>query len=480
MSQEDNFKQLEEEYDAAENAKHDVRMQRMGEMPIGRLIITMSWPAMIAMLIQAFYNIVDSFFVSLISEQALAAVTYVFPIQMLLIAFGVGTGVGINSLISRRLGAKLYEEANMAANHGYRLSFFNWIFFALIGIFLSKPFMLLMSDTPYIVDSGVKYMAIITIGSLFCIVQMTTEKILQATGNMIVPMICGIVGGVSNIILDPLFIFGIGPFPEMGVAGAALATVLGQFLSMCVGQVVLFKGKHAVKVSLWGWKFHGRIIRDIYAVGAPAIMMQSIASIMQFGMNIILGTLTETAVAVMGVYGRLQSFIFMPVFGLNQGVLPIMGFNFGARNRKRLMETYKKGLLFALVIMSVGLIIFQVFPRELLSVFNSQNSQTMYDIGIPALRYISLCFLPAAFGIMSSSVFQATAHGFLSLWGSLLRQLVGILPLAWILARIGGVEMVWFSFPLAELIGTIYFAIAFKQLYRKEIRRLDILSETSY
>ena len=388
--------------------------------------------------------------------------------------------MGINSLISRRLGAKLYEEADLAANHGYRLSFFNWIFFALIGIFLSKPFMNLMSDTQYIVDSGTQYMAIITIGSLFCIVQMTTEKILQATGNMIIPMICGIVGGVSNIILDPLFIFGIGPFPKMGVAGAAVATVLGQLLSMCVGQIVLFRGNHAVKVRLWGWKFNGRIIRDIYAVGAPAIMMQSIASIMQFGMNIILGTLTETAVAVMGVYGRLQSFIFMPVFGLNQGVLPIMGFNFGARNRKRLMETYKKGLIFALAIMGIGFVIFQIFPRELLSIFNSQDSQAMYDIGIPALRYISLCFLPAAFGIMSSSIFQATAHGFLSLWGSLLRQLVGILPLAWILASVGGVQMVWFSFPLAEMIGTIYFAVALRHLYRKEIRRLDILSETGF
>ena len=338
----------------------------------------------------------------------------------------------------------------------------------------------LMSNTPFIVESGTKYMAIITIGSLFCIVQMTTEKILQATGNMIIPMVCGIIGGVSNIIFDPLFIFGIGPFPKLGVAGAAVATVLGQFLSMCVGQIVLFKGKHAVKVRLWGWKFHGRIIRDIYAVGAPSILMQSIASIMQFGMNIILGTMTETAVAVMGVYGRLQSFIFMPVFGLNQGVLPIMGFNFGARNRKRLMETYKKGFLIAFIIMAAGLVIFQMFPRQLLAMFNSQNNQAMFDIGIPALRYISLCFLPAAFGIMTSSIFQATAHGFLSLWGSLIRQLVGILPLAWILAAIGGVDLVWFAFPLAELLGTVYFAIALKHLYRTEIRRLDILAETSY
>lgn len=463
-----------------ETEHREHQLDKMGEMPITRLIIHMSWPAVISMLIQALYNVVDSFFVSLISEEALAAVTYIFPVQMLLISVGVGTGVGINSLISRRLGAKLFDEADMAASHGYRLSFFNWIFFALIGIFLSRPIMELMSDTPYIVESGTQYMFIVTVFSLFVLVQMTTEKILQAMGNMKIPMICGIIGGVANMILDPLMIFGIGPFPEMGVAGAAVATVTGQLLSMIVGQIALFKGNHPVKVKLRGWKFRSGIVKDIYAVGGPAILMQSIASIMQFGMNIILGAMSETAVAVMGVYGRLQSFIFMPVFGLNQGVLPIMGYNYGARNRKRLMETFKKGFMIAFIIMGIGLVIFQLFPRELLAIFNSQNSQAMYDIGIPALRTISLCFLPAAFGIMSSSMFQATGHGFLSLWGSLLRQLVGILPLAWILSAIGGLDLVWFSFPLAEIIGVVYFAFALKRLYKKEIRRLDILEENVY
>ncbi|MDO4546333.1 MAG: MATE family efflux transporter, partial [Bacillota bacterium] len=452
----------------------------MGTMPIGKLIINMSWPAVLSMMIQAFYNIVDSFFVSLISEQALAAVTYIFPIQMLIISVGVGTGVGINSLISRRLGAQKLEEANMAANHGYRLSFFNWILFALVGIFLSHPIMAFLSNTPYIVESGTSYMMIITIGSLFCMVQISTEKILQATGNMMLPMICSIAGAVVNIILDPLLIFGVGPFPEMGVTGAAVATVFGQLVSMCLGQILLFKGNHAVRVKLWGWKFQGSIIRDIYAVGGPAILMQSIASVMQFGMNIILGGINETAVAVLGVYGRLQSFIFMPVFGLNQGVLPIMGYNYGARNRKRLMETFKKGFIIAFVIMAVGLIVFQLFSRELLSIFNSQNSQEMYDIGIPALRIISLCFLPASFGIMASSIFQAIGHGFLSLWGSLLRQLVGILPLAWVLAMMGGLDLVWYSFPLAEIIGTVYFIFALRYIHRKEIRRLDILEENTY
>ena len=446
---------------------------KMGEMPVGRLILNMSWPAILSMLIQAFYNVVDSFFVSRLGEEALAALTYVNPVQFLIISFGVGTGVGINSLISRRLGAGRIEEANLAACHGYRLAFFNWGLFAIIGLFFAKPIMNLMSDNPYIIESGVIYMQIITIGCVFVMVQITSEKILQATGNMTLPMICSIVGAVTNIILDPILIFGYGPFPEMGVAGAAIATVFGQFLSMCLGQYLLFAKEHSVKVRFRGWKFDKQIVKDIYAVGAPSILMQSIGSVMQFGMNLILGSLTETAVAVMGVYGRLQSFVFMPVFGMNQGVMPIMGYNYGARNRKRLMETYKKGFLIALGIMSVGLVIFQLFPSQLLSIFNAQGSQSMYDIGIPALRAISWCFIPASFGIMTSSIFQATGHGFISLWSSLIRQLVGILPLAWILAKIGGITLVWYSFPLAEILGTAFLIIMLVHIYKNEIKRLD-------
>ncbi len=471
MDQNDFNMENSDEISKLDNAK------KMGEMPIGKLIFHMAWPAILSMFIQAFYNVVDSFFVSMISEEALAAVTYIFPVQMLLISVSVGTGVGINSLIARRLGARRYEEANLAASHGYRLSFFNWIFFALIGIFLSGPMMHLMSDTPYIVENGEKYMFIITVGSLFSIVQITTEKILQSTGNMKIPMVCSICGAVTNIIMDPVMIFGYGPFPEMGVTGAAVATVLGQLVSMCLGQYFLFAKEHAVHVKLRGWKMQGRILRDIYAVGAPAILMQSISSVMQFGMNLILGGLSETAVAVMGVYGRLQSFIFMPVFGLNQGVLPVMGFNYGARSGKRLMEAYKKGLTTALVIMAAGFVMFQLIPHQMIAIFNSTGNQAMYDIGEPALKTISLCFLPAAFGIMTSSVFQAIGHGFLSLWGSLLRQLIGILPLAWILAYISGLDLVWYSFPLAELIGVVYFAVTFKHVYRTDIRRLDIIKD---
>ncbi len=458
-----------------ENQKPDKKQthNKMGEMPVGRLIINMSWPAILSMLIQAFYNVVDSFFVSRLGEEALAALTYVNPIQFLIISFGVGTGVGINSLISRRLGAGRLEEANLAACHGYRLAFFNWGLFAIIGLFFAKPIMNLMSDNPYIIECGMTYMQIITVGCVFVMVQISTEKILQATGNMTLPMICSIVGAVTNIILDPILIFGLGPAPELGVAGAAIATVFGQFLSMCLGQYLLFAKEHSVKVRLKGWKFDKQIVKDIYAVGAPSILMQSIGSVMQFGMNLILGSLTETAVAVMGVYGRLQSFIFMPVFGMNQGVMPIMGYNYGARNRKRLMETYKKGFLIALCIMSVGLVIFQLFPQQLLSIFNAQGSQSMFDIGIPALRAISWCFIPASFGIMTSSIFQATGHGFISLWASLIRQLVGILPLAWILAKVAGLSLVWYSFPLAEILGTAFLIIMLRYIYKNEIKRLD-------
>ena len=446
------------------------KTNRMGEMPIGKLILAMSWPAMLSMMIQAMYNVVDSYFVAKLGEQALAAVTYVTPIQFLIIAFGVGTGVGINSLISRRLGGRNYKDANLAASHGYRLSFFNWILFVIIGVFFSGIFMHSMTSTDYVYDAGVSYMRIVTIGSVFCFVQITTEKTLQATGNMIFPMICSLSGAIVNIAFDPILIFGLGPFPEMGVAGAAVATVLSQLVSFILGQTLLFKGKHSVKVKLWGYKWDMRIVKDIYVVGGPAILMQSISSFLQFGMNLILGGFSETAVAVNGVYGRIQSFIFMPVFGLNQGVLPIMGYNYGARDRSRLMETYKKGIGFAMIIMAVGFIIFQIWSHELIALFNSQNSQGMYDIGVPAIKIISTCFIPAAFGIMTSSIFQATGHGFVSMWGSLIRQLFGILPMAYIFAKIWGLPIVWISYPAAEVLGVVYFIIMLRIMWLRELR----------
>ena len=445
---------------------------KMGIMPVGKLILNMAWPAMLSMMIQAMYNVVDSFFVSRISESALAAITYIFPVQMVLISVAVGTGVGINSLISRRLGAKRFEEADLAACHGYRMAFVNWAFFFLVGLFLSKPIISIMTDTEYIVSEGSKYLSIVLMGSLFIFVQIATEKILQATGNMVLPMLCTITGAVTNIILDPLLIFGLGPFPEMGITGAAVATVFGQLFSMVLGQIILFKKNDLIHVKLRGFQWDMAIVKDIYAVGGPAILMQCIGSVLQFGMNMILSSFTETAVAVMGVYGRLQSFIFMPVFGLNQGVLPVLGYNYGARNKARLIEAYKKGFILAFCIMSLGLIVFLVFPHQLLSAFNAQNNPDIYEIGVPAFRAISWCFLPAAYGIMTSAVFQATGHRFLSLWSSLIRQLVGVLPIAIILGKFIGLNAVWYSFPLAEILGTAYLIIAYVILYKKEIKDL--------
>lgn len=446
----------------------------MGVMPVGKLIVNMSWPAIVSMLIQAMYNVVDSFFVSRISEAALAAITYIFPVQMVLISCAVGTGVGINSLISRRLGAKRFQEADLAASHGYRLAFFSWGFFFLVGLFLSKPLLSIMTDTEYIIMEGSRYLSIVLMGSIFIFIQITTEKILQATGNMIFPMFCTILGAITNIALDPVLIFGLGPFPEMGITGAAVATIIGQCFSMILGQIILFKQNKLIHVKLKGYKWESYIVKDIYAVGGPAILMQCIGSVMQFGMNMILSSFTETAVAVMGVYGRLQSFIFMPVFGLNQGVLPVLGYNFGARDKGRMLDAYKKGFIIAFSIMVLGLLIFQLFPHQLLNLFNAQGNQDIYDIGVPAFRAISWCFLPAAYGIMTSAVFQATGHGFLSFWSSLIRQLIGVLPIAYLLGMFVGLNAVWFAFPLAEIIGTAYLIIAYVHLYKKEIKHLGL------
>lgn len=442
---------------------------KMGTMPIGRLMLTMSWPAMLSMLIQALYNVVDSIFVAMISESALTAVTLIFPIQMLLISVAVGTGVGVNSLIARRLGAKRYDEADLAASHGFRISFINWAVFALFGLLFSKVYMSAYSDSLYIVENGALYLLITTVFSLFVFIQVNTEKVLQATGNMLLPMICSLSGAIVNIIFDPLLIFGIGIFPEMGVVGAAVATVFGQFVSMCFGLMLLFGRKHLVNVKIKGFKLNWEIVKDIYNVGFPAMLMQSIGSIMLFCINGILA-FSETAIAVLGSYFRLQSFIFMPVFGLNQGAMPIMGYNYGARNKERLMKAYRVGIMIAVVIMAIGTLIFLTFPTQLLGLFSA--SERMLEIGVPALRIICLCFIPASFGILTSTIFQATGHGMLSMWQALIRQLIGIVPLVWVLIKMGGLSLVWWAWPLAEILGIIYSVIFVRKLYKKEIEPL--------
>ena len=400
----------------------DSKTVRMGYMPVGRLLATMSGPAIFSMLINALYNIIDSIFVAQIGEDALTAVTIGGPIQFFMVSMGVGTGVGINSLISRRLGAKKFEDANNAANSGLKLAMFNWLIFLVFGIFFAKPFIEIFSNDSSIVKQGVSYLSIVTVISCFCMLELLLEKTFQATGNMVYPMITMIIGALVNTIVDPILIFGLLGAPKLGVTGAAISTVFAQFVSMSVGIYFIKRKNIGLKVNLLDLKIDFKIVKEIYKVGAPSIIMQSLSSVMLFGINIILAAFSSTAVAVMGIYGRLQMFIFMPVFGINQGALPIMGYNFGAKSKKRLMDTYKLANIGAFTIMGVGLLIMQIFPDLLLKMFNA--SPEMYEIGIKALRSISWCFLPAGYGIITAGMMQATGYGFSSMWGSIIRQFV--------------------------------------------------------
>lgn len=443
----------------------------MGEMPVGKLLFQMSWPAILSMTINALYNVVDSMFVSKVSEDALASVSIITPLQMVIIAFGVGSGVGVNSLIARRLGARRFEEASKAAKTGIIIGLFNYFLFLIIGICVPKAFVSLYAEEgTYIFENACTYLKVVCIGSLFVNIEMIIEKILQSTGNMISPMLCSLTGALVNILFDPILIFGLFGFPKLGVLGAAIATVFGQLCSLIVAFIVLKKGRLSLDISFKGFKLDMKIVKEIYAVGLPAIVMQSIVSVMNIFYNKILIQFGSTAVAVLGVYFKLQSFTFMPVFGLNQGAMPIIGFNYGARNKKRLLKTYRYALLTAIVVMGIGLLIFQLIPDKLLSIFNAGDD--MLVMGIPALRIISLNFIPAAFGIINGCVFQGTGHGVYSLIISIVRQLIGILPLAYLFAKIGGVTLSWYSFPCSEVIGLILSFVFFYKLYKKELSKL--------
>lgn len=444
---------------------------KMGTMPIRKLLMSMAWPAILSMTINAMYNVVDSIFVSRIGEEALTAVSLVNPIQMMIIAISVGSGVGINSLIARRLGAKNQEAADKAASTSIRIGLFNYLIFFVIGVFFAKPFISgYAEEGSFIFTSACQYLQIICIGSLFLNIQVVLEKVLQSTGNMVAPMICSLTGAVVNIILDPIMIFGLLGMPKMGVAGAAIATIIGQLCGMIVGVTIVLRGEHLVNIKIRGFKMDWKVVADIYKVGLPSIVMQSIASVMIIFYNMILVAYSTTAVAVLGIYFRIQSFVFMPVFGLNQGAMPIMGYNYGAKNRDRLMKTYKEAFKVAVIVMAAGTALFQAIPAQLLLIFDA--SDEMLRIGVPALRLISLCFIPAAFGIITGTLFQGTGHGVLSLYASVIRQLVGILPLAYILIRIGGVTLSWLAFPLAEILGLAYSAVMLRWLYKKEISTL--------
>ena len=448
---------------------------KMGVMPINKLLISMSLPMMISMLVQALYNIVDSIYVSQISENALTAVSLAFPIQNFMIAVGSGTSVGINALLSKSLGEKNYGEANNAANNGIFLSLLNYVLFLLIGVFGTKYFFESQTNVKEIVEGGYTYLIICTTFSFGLFGQFVFERLMQSTGKTFYTMITQGLGAIINIILDPILIFGLFGLPKMGIAGAAIATVIGQITAMILAIYFNITKNHEIKIKMRGFKPNLNTIKKIYSVGIPSIIMGSIGSIMTFGMNKILLVFTSTATAVFGVYFKLQSFIFMPVFGLNNGMVPIVSYNYGAKNKDRMMKTVKISIIYAMGMMFIGLAILQLFPKQLLNMFNA--SESLISIGVVALKTISLSFLFAGFCIIVSSMFQSLGKGLLSLMVSAVRQLVVLLPVAYLLSKTGNLNLVWLSFPIAEIASVVLCCFGFKYVYNKEIKPLEEHSE---
>ncbi len=444
---------------------------KMGVMPVPKLLITMSLPMMLSMLVQALYNIVDSMFVAKLSEDALTAVSLAFPAQTLMISISGGTGVGINALLSRNLGEKDFEGADRAAKNGVFLAFVSCIIFAVAGGFGSKLFFSLQTDNPVIIRYGTQYLRIITIMSVGIFLQITLERLMQSTGKTFYNMVTQGTGAIINIILDPIMIFGLFGFPRLEVAGAAVATITGQLVAVCMSFYFNQTRNKEINISFKGFKPHKKTIAVIYKVGVPSIIMQSIGSVMTFGFNKILLMFSSTAAAVFGVYFKLQSFIFMPVFGLNNGMIPIIAYNYGARKRRRITRTIRLSVAISMSIMAVGTVIFLTCPKLLLSsLFNA--SDNMLAIGVPALKIISLHFLLAGYSIIISSTFQALGNGVYSLIVSAARQLFVILPVAYIFAKLAGLSAVWWSFPIAELVSVLLCTLLFTRIYRQKIKGL--------
>lgn len=439
---------------------------KMGTMPIGKLLFNMSLPMMISMLVQALYNIVDSIFVSKLSENALTAVSLAFPLQMLLIAVATGTGVGMNALLSKALGERRSDEVNRIASNAAFLYFVSYVVICILGFTIVKPFY--MSQIGHadveIMEMGIDYLSTVMIFSFGLLSQIYFERLLTSTGKTIFSMTSQLCGAITNIILDPILIFGLCGLPKMGVTGAAVATVIGQ----CVAAVVAFtcnhKYNHEVKLIFHGFRPNGRIIRTIYAIGIPSIIMQSIGSVMTYSMNRILIEFSSTATAVFGVYFKLQSFFFMPVFGLNNGITPIIAFNYGAQNRKRMIKTIKLSMITAFCLTFVGFLCFEFIPQTLLGMFSA--SADMLKIGIPALRIIGIHYLIAWFCIICGTVFQALGKAVFSMIVSIMRQLIILVPAAYILSKLGGLHAVWWSFPIAEIVSLMVSLLFLFRIYR--------------
>ncbi|MFR3755713.1 MATE family efflux transporter [Hungatella sp.] len=443
---------------------------KMGVMPVNRLLFSMSLPMILSMLVQALYNIVDSIFVAQIGETALAAVSLAFPVQNLIIAVSVGTGVGVNALLSRSLGEKNQETANLTAVNGIFVFFLSYLLFAVFGLFFARTYFTVQTSNPEIIEQGTIYLSVCSIFSFGIFLEIALERIMQSTGRTIYNMITQGLGAIINIILDPILIFGLFGFPRMGILGAAVATVIGQIIAMLLLLYFNIRKNSDVNLNMRRFRPDTAIIAEIYRVGLPSIIMQSISSVMTFGVNKILLLFSETAVSVFGIYFKLQSFIFMPVFGLNNAMVPIVAYNYGAARKDRIMKTIRSSVTAAVAIMLAGLAIFQIFPEQLLYLFDA--SEHMMGIGVPALRIISLSFLFAGYCIVIGSVFQALGNGVYSLITSAARQLVCILPAAWLFASVFGLHAVWYAFPLAEIISVVLTTLLFRRIYQKKIQLL--------
>ena len=445
---------------------------KMGTMPIGKLLFNMSLPMMISMLVQALYNIVDSIFVAKLSENALTAVSLAFPLQTLLIAVGTGTGVGMNALLSKSLGEKNFKKANATASNAAVLYFFSYLVFFILGFTIVRPFYAsqIGNADQEIMELGIEYLSTVMIFSFGLLAQVFFERLLTSTGRTIFSMTSQLTGAITNIILDPILIFGLLGAPKMGVTGAAVATVIGQCVAALVAGFCNHRYNHDVKLKFHGFRLDFHIIGTIYAVGIPTIIMQSIGSVMTYCMNRILIEFSSTATAVFGVYFKLQSFFFMPVFGLNNGITPIIAYNYGAGQRKRMLKTIKLSMLVAFCLTFIGFLCFEGIPQILLGMFNASDG--MLTIGVPALRIIGIHYLIAWFCIVSGTVFQALGKAFFSMIGSIMRQLFVLIPAAYILAKLGGLHVVWWSFPIAEVISLMVSSFFLVRINRTIISRV--------
>jgi len=448
----------------------DIRENKMGVMPVNRLLVTMAAPLALSMLIQAMYNIVDSIFVSHVSEAALSAVSLAFPVQNVMMALSSGTAVGVNALLSRSLGSRRYDDADRYAGTGIFLSGVSAIIMLLFGVFFSRRYFAMQVADADIIRYGGDYLFIVTVFSFGVFWQVLGERLLASTGKTLYFMITQSTGAVINIILDPILIFGLLGFPRLETSGAAIATVTGQFVA--AGLAFLFNAKVNTEIHLRPRyiRLNLKYAKNILAIGIPSMIMLLVGSVMNYGMNQILLVFNSTAVAVFGIYYKQQSFVFMPVFGLNNAMVPIVAYNYGARRRKRIVQTIKLSVLYAVLLMLVGFTLFMTIPETMLGMYNA--SETMMTIGVPALRTTALSFLFAGFCIVCSSVFQALGNGGYALIVSVCRQLLALLPIAYLFSLSGRLELVWLAFPLAEIMSLTVSAVLLKRIYREKIAPL--------